>query len=90
MTDHFKTLWDHTGGQWKRGSLAGKFAGVFVSTAGLGGGQEETGYTLMTTLVHQGIVFVPLGYANTAEEQGNVTEVHGGKASDLDGCVEQR
>lgn len=46
-------LRDHTGKQWVEGSLSGKFAGVFVSTGSLGGGQEETGFTLMTTLVHQ-------------------------------------
>ena len=72
-------LWDHTGKQWVEGSLSGKFAGVFVSTGSLGGGQEETGFTLMTTLVHQGIVFVPLGYEYAMKELSNVEEVHGGK-----------
>jgi NAD(P)H dehydrogenase (quinone) len=78
-TDCLQALWDRTGGLWIKGLLAGKFAGVFVSTGGLGGGQEETGYTLMTTLVHQGIVFVPLGYKGVFDELSNVDEVHGGK-----------
>ncbi|KAF9442354.1 benzoquinone reductase [Macrolepiota fuliginosa MF-IS2] len=78
MSAQFKTFWDATGGLWASGKLAGKFAGVFVSTGGLGGGQEETGYTLMTTLVHHGIVFVPFGYSHAFGDLANVQEVHGG------------
>ena len=74
-----QALWDQTGKQWSQGSFSGKFAGVFVSTGSLGGGQEETGFTLITTLVHQGIVFVPLGYKHTMEELSNIEEVHGGE-----------
>ncbi|KXN90343.1 Flavoprotein-like protein YCP4 [Leucoagaricus sp. SymC.cos] len=78
MPAQWKVFWDHTGKQWARRTLARKFAGVFVSTNGLGGGQEETGYTLMTTLVHHGIVFVPFGYAHAFEDLTNIEEVHGG------------
>ncbi|KAJ3564670.1 hypothetical protein NP233_g8149 [Leucocoprinus birnbaumii] len=77
MPSQWKALWDHTGAQWAAGSLAGKFAGVFVSTGSQGGGQEETGYTLMTTLVHHGMLFIPLGYKDTPE-LGKLDEVHGG------------
>ena len=38
----FFEFWGATGGLWANGSLAGKPAGVFVSTSGQGGGQETT------------------------------------------------
>ena len=41
----FKAFWDATGGLWKRGSLVGKPATFFVSTASQGGGQETTHLT---------------------------------------------
>lgn len=56
----FKTFWDATGQLWAQGALAGKFAGAFVSTGGPGGGQESTYFSILTTLVHHGMVFVPL------------------------------
>lgn len=34
-----QAFWDQTGGLWAGGNLAGKYAGVFVSTATPGGGQ---------------------------------------------------
>ena len=61
----FKAFWDKTGQQWQQGSFWGKYAGVFVSTATLGGGQETTAITSMSTLVHHGFIFVPLGYKTT-------------------------
>ena len=38
----FKTFWDKTGKQWQQGSFWGKYAGMFISTGTLGGGQEST------------------------------------------------
>jgi NAD(P)H dehydrogenase (quinone) len=43
------------------GALRGKMAGLFFSTAGQHGGQETTALTFLTTLAHQGIIFVPMG-----------------------------
>lgn len=74
----WKTFWDTTGGLWGAGALWGKYAGVFVSTAGLGGGQETTVLTSITTLAHHGINFVPLGYKPAFGILANVEEVHGG------------
>lgn len=61
----FKTFWDKAGKQWASGSYWGKYAGMFVSTGGLGGGQESTCISTMSTLVHQGFIYVPLGYKTT-------------------------
>ncbi|KAH6908833.1 NADH-quinone oxidoreductase [Coprinopsis sp. MPI-PUGE-AT-0042] len=74
----WKALWDATGQLWAKGALAGKYAGVFVSTAGLGGGQESTAISTMSTFIHHGIIFVPLGYSHAFELQSNIEEVHGG------------
>lgn len=40
-----QAFWDATGALWAKGALAGKYAGVFVSTATLGGGQGKLGRT---------------------------------------------
>lgn len=74
----WKAFWDQTGGLWQKQSLYGKFAGVFISTGSLGGGQESTALASMSTLAHHGIIFVPLGYKPAGEQLGNLTEVHGG------------
>lgn len=63
---------------WASGKLYGKYAGVFVSTAGAGGGQETTVTNSLSTLTHHGIIFVPLGYAKAFAQLTNVSEVRGG------------
>ncbi|GAV54437.1 hypothetical protein ZYGR_0AL01690 [Zygosaccharomyces rouxii] len=74
----WSAFWDHTGGLWVNGALAGKIAGVFVSTASPGGGQETTLRSALSYLTHHGIVYVPLGYKDVFAELGNVEEIHGG------------
>jgi len=74
----FKTFWDKTGKQWAQGSFWGKHAGMFVSTGTLGGGQESTMIAGMSTLVHHGFIYVPLGYKTTFAQLSNLDEVHGG------------
>ncbi|RMZ66728.1 Flavodoxin nitric oxide synthase [Pyrenophora seminiperda CCB06] len=74
----FKTFWDKTGKQWQQGSFWGKYAGLFISTGTLGGGQESTAIASMSTLVHHGFIYVPLGYKTTFAQLSNLDEVHGG------------
>lgn len=74
----FKTFWDKTGKQWSTGGYWGKYAGVFVSTGTQGGGQESTVMSTMSTLVHHGFIYVPLGYKTTFAQLANLDEVHGG------------
>lgn len=74
----WKAFWDATGGLWASGALAGKYAGVFVSTGTPGGGQEVTVLNSLSVLAHHGIIFVPLGYAHTFKQLTNLEEVHGG------------
>ncbi|KAM7193888.1 Flavoprotein-like protein [Rhypophila sp. PSN 637] len=74
----WKAFWDKTGKQWSTGGFWGKYAGVFISTASLGGGQESTAIAAMSTLAHHGIIYVPLGYAKSFALQTDLTEIHGG------------
>ncbi|KIK42330.1 benzoquinone reductase [Suillus luteus UH-Slu-Lm8-n1] len=74
----WKAFWDGTGGLWVSGALAGKFAGVFVSTGTPGGGQEATVINSLSTLAHHGIIYVPMGYKNTFAQLSNMSEVRGG------------
>jgi len=74
----WKAFWDSTGKLWTTGALAGKYAGLFVSSGSPGGGQESTAIAAISTLAHHGILFVPLGYSQTFSLQSNMTEVHGG------------
>jgi NAD(P)H dehydrogenase (quinone) len=60
------------------GALAGKYAGLFVSTATPGGGQEATISNSISTLAHHGILYVPYGYSTGFQLISNLTEVHGG------------
>ncbi|TDL24547.1 NADH-quinone oxidoreductase [Rickenella mellea] len=78
MPAQWKTFWDSTGQLWATGGLAGKYAGVFVSSAGSGGGQESTVIASLSTLAHQGIIYVPLGYSTVFPILANVEEVRGG------------
>lgn len=74
----WKAFWDKSGGIWATGGYWGKYAGLFVSTASLGGGQESTALASMSTLAHHGFIYVPLGYKTTFAQQTNLEEVHGG------------
>jgi NAD(P)H dehydrogenase (quinone) len=74
----WKAFWDKTGGIWGSGGYAGKHAGLFISNATPGGGQESTALATMSTLAHHGIIFVPLGYAQAFPQLANLSEVHGG------------
>ncbi|KAF2164495.1 benzoquinone reductase [Zasmidium cellare ATCC 36951] len=76
----WKTFWDSTGGQWQTGAFWGKYAGLFVSTGTIGGGQEVTALNSISTLTHHGFIYVPLGYKTTFSILGDVSEVRGGSA----------
>jgi NAD(P)H dehydrogenase (quinone) len=74
----WKTFIDRLGGLWQTGSLFGKYFGLFISTGTLGGGQESTAIAALSSWVHQGLIYVPLGYKNTFHLFGDVNEVRGG------------
>ncbi|KAF2858352.1 benzoquinone reductase [Piedraia hortae CBS 480.64] len=76
----WKTFWDRTGSQWQTGAFWGKYAGMFVSTGTMGGGQETTCISAMSTLVHHGFIYVPLGYKTTFPQMADLSEARGGSA----------
>ncbi|KAF1992090.1 benzoquinone reductase [Aulographum hederae CBS 113979] len=74
----WKTFWDKTGGQWASGGYWGKYAGLFIGTGTMGGGQESTAIAAMSTLTHHGFIYVPLGYKTVFPLMADLSEVRGG------------
>ena len=62
MAAPLKYFLDSTGALWAKGTLAGKPAAVFTSTASLHGGQETTLTSMMLPLLHHGMLIVGLPY----------------------------
>ena len=62
MASPMKYFWDSTGAEWASGTLVGKPAAVFTSTASMHGGQESTLLSMMLPLLHHGCVIVGLPY----------------------------
>jgi NAD(P)H dehydrogenase (quinone) len=62
MAAALKHFIDGTGSEWFSGTLVGKPAGVFTSTATLHGGQESTLLSMMIPLLHHGMILVGLPY----------------------------
>ncbi|MHB1215664.1 MAG: NAD(P)H:quinone oxidoreductase [Thiobacillus sp.] len=62
MAAPLKYFLDTTGALWARGTLAGKPAALFTSTASLHGGQETTLTSMMLPLLHHGMLIVGLPY----------------------------
>jgi NAD(P)H dehydrogenase (quinone) len=62
MAAPMKHFLDSLGGEWTRGTLAGKPAAVFTSTSSMHGGQEATLLTMMVPLLHHGMLIVGIPY----------------------------
>ncbi len=62
MAAPLKYFIDGLGAEWGRGTLAGRPAAVFSSTASMHGGQEATLLSMMLPLLHHGMVIVGLPY----------------------------
>ncbi|NMC74352.1 MAG: NAD(P)H:quinone oxidoreductase [Geobacteraceae bacterium] len=63
MAAQMKQLIDSMASLWLKGEMEGKPAGVFTSTASCHGGQETTLLTMMTPLLHLGMVIVGVPYS---------------------------
>lgn len=74
----WKSFIDSLGQLWISGALHGKYFGVFVSTATPGGGQESTVITALSSWIHHGMVYVPLGYKHAFGQLSDLNEVRGG------------
>ena len=76
MASQMSNFWDQAGAHWASGALTGKVGSAFTSTATQHGGQETTLFSVITNLLHFGMVIVGLPYA----WQGQMTldEITGG------------
>jgi NAD(P)H dehydrogenase (quinone) len=63
MCGQMRQFLDATGGLWMKGTLVGKPASVFTSSATQHGGQESTILSFHTTLLHQGMIVIGLPYS---------------------------
>ena len=66
MAAPLKHFLDTLGAEWASGTLVGKPAAAFTSTATLHGGQESTLLTMLVPLLHHGMVLVGLPFTEPA------------------------
>jgi NAD(P)H dehydrogenase (quinone) len=76
ITSQMANFLDQAGGLWAKGALHGKVGGAFTSTASQHGGQETTLFSIITNLLHFGMVIVGLNYG--FQGQMTLDEVTGG------------
>lgn len=76
MPSQMAAFLDQAGGLWFRGALNGKVGGAFTSTATQHGGQEVTLFSIITNLLHFGMMIVGLDYG--FQGQNGVDVVKGG------------
>jgi NAD(P)H dehydrogenase (quinone) len=76
MNSQMAAFLDQAGGLWARGALHGKVGGAFTSTATQHGGQETTLFSIITNLLHFGMVVVGLDYGHAG--QMTLAEITGG------------
>ena len=65
MAAPMKHFIDGLGTEWANGTLIGKPAGVFTSTATMHGGQESTLLSMMVPLLHHGCVICGIPYSES-------------------------
>ena len=76
MSSQMANFLDQAGGLWARGALNGKVGGAFTSTATQHGGQEVTLFSILTNLLHFGMITVGLPYS--FQGQMTLDEITGG------------
>lgn len=76
LSSQMANFLDQAGGLWMRGALNGKVGGAFTSTGTQHGGQETTLFSIITNLLHFGMVVVGLDYGHAG--QATLDEITGG------------
>jgi len=66
MAAPLKHFLDRTGAEWASGTLVGKPAAVFTSTASMHGGQESTLLSMLLPLLHHGMLVLGIPYTERA------------------------
>src|SRR5260370_9449934 len=67
ISSQMASFLDQAGGLWMRGALHGKVGAAMSSTATQHGGQETTLFSILTNLLHFGMVLVGLPYSFQAQ-----------------------
>jgi NAD(P)H dehydrogenase (quinone) len=76
MPSAMGSFWEQGGQLWMSGALIGKVGGAFTSTATQHGGNEMTLFSIITNLLHFGLIIVGLPYSHPG--QGTLDEIVGG------------
>lgn len=76
MPSQMAAFLDQTGGLWASGALVGKVGSAFTSSATQHSGQETTLFSIITNLLHFGMVIAGLPYA--FQGQMRLDEITGG------------
>jgi NAD(P)H dehydrogenase (quinone) len=76
MASQMTNFLDQAGGLWAKGALNGKVGGAFTSSATQHGGNETTLFSIITNLLHFGMVVVGLDYGHAG--QMKLDEITGG------------
>ena len=76
ISSQMASFLDQAGGLWARGVLNGKVGAAFTASATQHGGQETTLFSIITNLLHFGLVVVGLPYSHAG--QMTLDEVVGG------------
>ena len=76
MPSAMGSFWEQAGQLWMTGALLGKVGGAFTSSATQHGGNETTLFTIITNLMHFGLIIVGLPYSHAG--QGTLDEIVGG------------
>lgn len=76
MSSQMAAFLDQAGGLWAKGALNGKVGAAFTSSATQHGGQETTLFSVITNLLHFGMVVVGMDYGYAP--QMTLDEVTGG------------
>lgn len=66
MAAPMKYFWDGTIAAWQNGTLAGKPACVFTSSASMHGGQESTLISMLLPLLHHGMLILGIPFTEPA------------------------
>jgi NAD(P)H dehydrogenase (quinone) len=76
ISSQMASFLDQAGGLWARGALNGKVGAAFTSSGTQHGGQEMTLFSIITNLLHFGMVVVGMDYGYAA--QMTLDEITGG------------
>ncbi|RBP06295.1 NAD(P)H dehydrogenase (quinone) [Roseiarcus fermentans] len=76
MPSAMASFFEQAGGLWATGALHGKVGAAFTSSASQHGGNETTLFSILTNLLHFGLVIVGLPYSHAG--QMTLDEIAGG------------